>query len=152
MNPLTLLADLGPAIKRLECELPTWLQHFMRITKASEDTAAVLKQEFGTVPQTSGLEFAPRSLVQLPVIDELKITDQKSVDLKTMAQGRFISRGYYANLGDNPFKVVLVGVNGQKTIAHTVPPSTTINITAYLAEIIIMPVDGLEAHYQIFGQ
>jgi hypothetical protein len=147
-----MLADLAPFIRRVECELPKWIDGLTRTRQATEETAAILKQEFGTVPQTGGLEFAPRSLVTLPVIAEQEVTEQTSIDLKGLAQGRFISRGYYANLGDSAFKVVLVGANGQKTIAHTVPPSTTINITSYLAEILIFPADGQPAHFQVFGQ
>lgn len=86
----------------------------------------------------------------LPLVLESTITAETRLDVQGLRGGVAPSRGYYANIGDAPLKVVLVGVNGATTAAHTLPPSTTIALPCQVSALIVSPADAEPAVYQVY--
>lgn len=132
------------------------LTHIYKEVKESKGVAEaqrrILEFEFGVVDKKDSNLLSPRRLTTLPLVFEDKTKKIKEINLEDMAQGRGLSRGFYANLGNQPFKVILVGVNDQVTNPHTLPPSTTINLTCLISKIIIEPLEGEEAYFQLYLQ
>ncbi|WP_157442845.1 hypothetical protein [Deinococcus misasensis] len=150
---MAMLPQLPGMVRELQCQLPGVLQELKSLVQSGRRTAAVLEQEFGVVGPQENPKFAARSLAALPLIEEgMTTTVDVVLNLEQLSQGRYPSRGFYANIGDNPFGVVLVGTDGRPSKAHTLLPGTTINITCYLKEIIIKPIEAQEAKYQVIAQ
>lgn len=119
---------------------------------ASQQQARALQFEMGVIDIEDSPRITPRRLSSLPVIVEATTAARQEIDVEAANQGRAVSRGFYANLGDVPFKVVLVGVGGQVSTAHTVPPGTTISLTCLVSQIIVEPGADGPAFYQIYVQ
>ncbi len=137
-------------------EVKNILCHIWNENKATREAAQMQARsmafEFGVVDGADTPQIAPRRLSSLPVIVEATTTKRDTVDVQAINQGRAVSRGFYANLGDTPLMVTLIGVGGQSTIPHTVPPATTISLTCLVSQVIIDPVDGGAANYQLYMQ
>jgi len=131
-----MLPDFSKLIPKFEngmAELKNCLAHIFNETQASrlagQATARALQFEFGVVDDDPTGHLSPRRRSQLPVVLEQRVTARTELDLLTLNQGRPVSRGFYANLGDNPFQVILQGLNGTVTNAHTLPPPPRSRIT-----------------------
>lgn len=86
----------------------------------------------------------------LPLVLEASITAETRLDVAGLRGGAAPNRGYYANIGDAPLKVVLVGVNGATTAAHTLPPQTTISLPCQVAALIVSPAEAEPVTYQVY--
>ncbi|MVN89366.1 hypothetical protein GO986_21765 [Deinococcus sp. HMF7620] len=132
------------------------LGHIYAEMKATRETAQAqhraLAFEFGLVDVQDNPRIAPRRLTQLPVIVEETTAARKEVDVEALNQGRAVSRGFYANLGDTAFKVTLIGVGGQPSTSHTVPPATTISLTCLVSKVIVDPGPDGPAIFQVYMQ
>jgi hypothetical protein len=94
--------------------------------------------EFGRLRDE--VESEARDSDQLPYIFEDTLTDQHTEDLHE-ALGYYGRDGFVANLGDDPFQIVLVGKrSGNQTSKFTVPPSTSYAIKSPISKVIIYPV------------
>lgn len=100
--------------------------------------------EFGDISET----FVPRSADKLQFVKEGKTTAQLDVDVRG-GSGYYPRDGYVANLGDDPFQVILVGTRGQSTSAFTITPNTSYAINSPIEEVKIIPVNSLTAFYQV---
>lgn len=154
-----MLPDFSRLIPQFEngmAELKHILCHIWNESKATREAAQtqarIMQFEFGVVDIADNPQIAPRRLSSLPVIVEATATARATVDVLVANQGRAVSRGFYANLGDAPFHVTLVGVGGQTSATHTVPPATTITITCLISQVIIDPIGGSPANYQLYMQ
>lgn len=145
-----------PAVQSGLLELKHILNHVYCEVKAGREAgqqqARALAFEFGVVDVQDTPRIAPRRLTNLPVIVEAETTTRVEVDVEAANQGRAVSRGFYANLGDSPFKVTLIGVGGQASTSHTVPPATTVSLTCLVSKVIVDAVDGQPANYQLYMQ
>ena len=145
-----------PAVQSGLLELKHILNHVYCEVKAGREAgqqqARALAFEFGVVDVQDTPRIAPRRLTNLPVIVEAETTTRVEVDVEAANQGRAVSRGFYANLGDSPFKVTLIGVGGQASTSHTVPPDTTVSLTCLVSKVIVDTVDGQPANYQLYMQ
>ncbi|THF88461.1 hypothetical protein E7T09_04450 [Deinococcus sp. KSM4-11] len=118
--------------------------------EAGQAQARILAFEFGVVDVEDSARIAPRRLSNMPVIVETTTAVRADIDVETANQGRAVSRGFYANLGENAFKVTLIGVGGQASAAHTVPPGTTISLTCLVSHVVIDPGPDGPAFYQLY--
>lgn len=151
--------DFSKIMPQLEggmAELKNILCHIWNENKATREAAQLqartMQFEFGVVDVFDNPQIAPRRLSALPVIVEDSAAERVTVDVQAINQGRAVSRGFYANLGDAAFKVTLIGVGGQASTTHTLPPATTISLTCLISQVIIDPVDGSPANYQLYMQ
>ncbi|ALW89177.1 hypothetical protein [Deinococcus actinosclerus] len=137
-------------------DMKNCLAHLYAEAKATREATQAQQRalafEFGVMDVQDTSRVAPRRLTQLPVIVEAETADRKEIDVEGLNQGRAVSRGFYANLGDGPFKVTLMGLGGQASTSHTVPPGTTISLTCLISKVIIDVVDGEPAKYQLYMQ
>lgn len=137
-------------------EMKNCLAHLYAEAKATREATQAQQRalafEFGVMDVQDTPRVAPRRLTQLPVIVEAETAERKEIDVEGLNQGRAVSRGFYANLGDGPFKVTLIGLGGQASTSHTVPPNTTISLTCLISKVIIDVVDGEPAKYQLYMQ
>jgi hypothetical protein len=113
-----------------------------------ERTNRMLERAHGS---TNGLDFQkypPRGLSRLPEIFEGTATDRQTI--KFVTDGYTPSDGFYANLGENPMRVTLIGVNDQGT-PHTVPSGASIAVRSLLTGALIEPVTpGETVSYQFY--
>jgi hypothetical protein len=100
--------------------------------------------EFGEINQA----FVPRSADKLQYVKEGKTTTELNVDVRG-GSGYYPRDGYVANLGDDPFQVILVGTRGQSTTAFTITPNTSYAINSPIESVKIIPVNSLTAFYQV---
>jgi hypothetical protein len=102
--------------------------------------ARIFAQEYG-VPPENGDEsrLQPRSMTKLPVIVEKTIAagETEEFDLEKLNQNRVPSRGFYRNIGNDPFKATITGVDGQASAAHTLLSKDVIAITNYVSKITV---------------
>lgn len=137
-------------------DLKNCLAHIYAEVKASREAVQAQRRtldfEFGVVDMVDSARVAPRRLASLPVIVEATTDKRAEVDLEAANQGRAVSRGFYANLGDAAFKVTLIGLGGQASTSHTVPPATTISLTCLVSRVIIDPGPDGPAFYQLYMQ
>lgn len=117
---------------------------------SAQQQARTLAFEFGVVDVEDSTRIAPRRLSSLPVIVETTTPDRDTVDIEGLNAGRCVSRGFYANLGDNAFRVTLIGIGGQASAAHTVPPGTTISLSCLVSQVIVDPGPDGPATYQLY--
>lgn len=108
---------------------------------ATEKQAAMMEQD---LQERKGVSNS------LPLVLESTITAETRLDVQGLRGGAAPNRGYYANIGDAPLKVVLVGVNGATTAAHTLPPNTTIALPCQIAALIVSPAESEPATYQVY--
>lgn len=93
----------------------------------------------------------PRSLTTAPHWYEDEgsgVLEEKTIDLEGDLQ-RCPSSGFYCNLGTDEFKVVVEYADKTRTATHTVPAGVSIPITGFVSKIIIYPVGGNPARYQV---
>lgn len=137
-------------------DMKNCLAHLYAEAKATREAAQAQQRalafEFGVVDVQDSARIAPRRLSSLPVIVEAVTDGRAEVDVEALNQGRAVSRGFYANLGDSAFKVTLVGLGGQASTSHTVPPSTTITLTCLISKVIIDAGTDGPATYQLYMQ
>lgn len=100
--------------------------------------------EFGDINEN----FVPRSADKLQFVKEGKTAIALDVDVRG-GSGYYPRDGYVANLGDDPFQVILVGTRGQSTSAFTITPNTSYAINSPIEEVKIIPVNSLTAFYQV---
>lgn len=150
------LTKFVPMLQEGFGELKNCLVHIYAEVAASRQAAQaqrrVLEFEFGVVDVEDSARIAPRRLSSLPVIVEATTATRVEVDVEGANQGRAVSRGFYANLGDAAFKVTLIGVGGQPSASHTVPPATTISLTCLVSRVVIDPGEDGPAFYQLYMQ
>lgn len=108
---------------------------------AAEKQAAMMEQD---LQERKGVSNS------LPLVLESTVTAETRLDVQGLRGGVAPSRGYYANIGDAPLKVVLVGVNGSLTAPHTLPPQTTISLPCQVSALIVSPADAEPAVYQVY--
>jgi len=137
-------------------DMKNCLAHLYAEAKATREATQAQQRalafEFGVMDVQENPRVAPRRLTQLPVIVEAVTAARAEIDVEGLNQGRAVSRGFYANLGDAPFKVTLIGVGGQASTSHTVPPATTISLTCLISKVIIDPGQDGPATYQVYMQ
>ncbi len=139
------LSGLDNTLKHIYCEIKD-------VREAAQAQQRALSFEFGVVDITDNPRIGARRLASLPVIVEASATERTEINVEKYNQGRAVSRGFYANLGDSPFRVILVGVGGQVSAPHTLPPSTTISLTCLISKVIIDPSSDGPAVYQLYMQ
>lgn len=107
--------------------------------------------EYGEFVDDPNAGITRRKMIQPPMVWEKTVTQQTVVETKHPQGKRLIYGGFYANLGDNPFKVRLICPGGESP-EHTVPPGVSIPITSVVQQVVILPLDGQPATYQIYGR
>ncbi|GEM45303.1 hypothetical protein [Deinococcus cellulosilyticus] len=124
----------------------------------SKKQREILEYQFGRVEEPAAKDqgrIVPRNFTALPEIWEGPFTATPQTPMLTInieeKLGRLASSGFYANLGDDVFKVILHGMN-DKTVEHRVLPGTTIQLSCFIAKITIIPQDGQPADYQVYVQ
>ena len=144
--------DIGAITGRFEKSLGDNLEVLKTICRTMLRMGRVLEQEYG-VPglRPEDTRLAARSLSRLPVVMEGSTATRKTLNLEEGNRNIVPSRGFYANIGDDAFQVVVEGLEGDATAAHTVPAGTTIAITSYVTKITILPITGT-AKYQVLVQ
>lgn len=147
--------DIGAITGKIERSFSDNLSVLRAICGGILRVSRVLEQEYGT-PGMNPAEtrLRARSLSRVPVFVEDVVTQavkQTTINLEQANRNLVPSRGFYSNLGDDPFQVVLMGLEGDTTIPHTVPAGVTIAITSYVTSITVIWVSGT-AKYQIAVQ
>ncbi|WP_034383192.1 hypothetical protein [Deinococcus sp. YIM 77859] len=150
------LSKFVPILQNGLEDMKNCLAHIYAEVRAGREAAQAQKRaldfEFGVVDVADSARIAPRRLASLPVIVEATTGTRADIDLEQLNQGRAVSRGFYANLGDAAFKVTLIGLGGQASTSHTVPPATTISLTCLVSRVIIDPGPDGPAFYQLYMQ
>jgi hypothetical protein len=100
--------------------------------------------EHGQIPDN----FQKRSANKLQYVKEDTVTVNTSVKVRE-GGGYYPRDGYIANLGENPFQVILVGENNQRTSKFTISPNVAYAIRSPIEQIEILPVASLPAFYQV---
>lgn len=115
------------------------LQIVKHICKNVIGVYEVLSREYGVPPAGDDARFAPRGQSKTPLVIEKTIPmgATEEFDLLALNQGRFPSRGFYRNIGNDPLKVILTGADGQPTAQHTLLSKDTIAITNYTSKIAV---------------
>jgi hypothetical protein len=144
--------DLSKVITELRQSMADLKTVGLHSLQANQLTARILAREYGAVDDDPLGYLTPRRLSKLPLIMEETITEPKDLDVQKANQGRPPSRGFYANMGSANFGVVLVGIDGGTSGAHTLMPGTVIPVTSLIARIIIQPAEGDQATYQVYLQ
>lgn len=109
-----------------------------------------LEYQFGMVPSETAERFTPRLITTLPYVAEAVTTERVELFVE-QEHGRPVTAGFYANIGEAPFKVALVGVDGRTTAEHTLPAGSTIQISCAIARVIVVPIEAQESAYQVYG-
>jgi hypothetical protein len=102
------------------------------------------KLEFGEIAKG----FQTRSADKLQAVFEGSVTTETEIKLRD-STNYYPRDGFVANIGDEPFKVVLVGTRGQNTAPITIPPNVSYAIISPIDYIKIQPIGGLPAAYQV---
>ena len=102
------------------------------------------------VPSEAAERFTPRLITTLPYVAEAVTTGRVELQVE-QEHGRPVTAGFYANIGENPFRVALVGVDGRTTAEHTLPVGSTIQISCAISRVIVAPIEAQEATYQVYG-
>lgn len=118
---------------------------------AATGAARSLAYQFGEPPMPGAdARLRPRAMVALPVVFEDTVTEATTCDVLERAH-RYACAGFYANLGADPFRVVLVGHDGQQTAPHTLPPGATVQLSGFVSKVVVQPVDGAPAFFQVYA-
>lgn len=107
--------------------------------------------EYGEFVEDPNAGITRRKVLQPPWIWEGTVTQQTAIETRHPQGKRLIYGGYYANIGDNPFQVRLISPGGESP-PHTLPPGTSIPITSVIQQVVIIPLNGQPATYQIYGR
>lgn len=113
--------------------------------------AQAFTAEYGEFVEDPNAGIFRRKVLQPPWVWEGGVTQQTIIETRHPQGKRLIYGGYYANIGDNPFQVRLISPGGESPI-HTLPPGVSIPITSVVQQVVILPTDGQEAKYQIYGR
>ena len=145
--------DLTGGINSVMNALKPQFEVVKHICKNVVNVYEVLSREYGVPPNGDDSRFQPRSQTRMPLIIEETIAAgaTKEFDLEKLNQSRLPSRGYYRNIGNDPFKATLIGADGQSTGLHTLLSKDTIAITNYVARIAIT-AGTTPVTVQIFAQ
>ena len=133
MFNLDLSAVTGAIMKSLEPQFEV----VRNICKSVSILTRVLSQEYGLPAHGDESRFQARSLSKVPLIVEetIALGVTKAFNLEQLNQNIIPSRGFYRNIGADPFKVVIIGADGQPSNAHTLLSRDTIAITTYVTKI-----------------
>lgn len=142
-------AVLAQLLDALRCASRDVLDRLDVVREATRGQARTLAYQFGSPPEVGARNLAPRSMIQLPYIWEGDVQQQTKLDFLADA-GRYVSSGFYANLGETPVQVVLVGIDGQVSAAHTLPPGATVQVSSFLAGVVVLPGDEGEGRVQVY--
>lgn len=159
INPEALKTEVEKAFNDLKFRLGCIWSEATRTRRANE-------AQFGRPPMgqwnphTGQFEeeprFAPRALVSAPAFFEPELRAEEAAAWKIRAEldlegrlGRCPSSGFYANIGDSEFKVVLFYADKSATPLHSVPPGVSIPITGYVEKIAVYAKDGETPRYQV---
>lgn len=94
-------------------------------------------------------EFSPRDANKLQFVKEKNVTEIEEILVRDES-GYYPRDGYIANLGDEPFKVILYGVRtDQTTTEFTITSNTAYAIRSPVSKIKILPQGGNAAFYQV---
>lgn len=111
-------------------------------------TARSLAYQYGTPPEAGALNLAPRSMLELPWIAEGSTPDQVTLS-RWDIEGRYGFAGYLANIGDAEFMAAWIGHGGQVSGSFSVPPAATVQVPCIVRGVVVLPVDGEPARYQV---
>lgn len=157
LNPFakyeSMVPEIRAAAKTAFDQLVCIYQAAFASWKEQQKTRQILEYQFGRVQEVAAQDqdrIQPRAFTALPEIFEGPTDQRVTIDLEDRLK-RLASAGFYANLGDSVFKVILHGLN-DKTVEHRVMPGTTIALSAFVTAITIIPVDGEPADYQVYVQ
>ena len=151
-------AASNEALSRIAHALHCLVQSGNDTTAATTGTARSLAYQFGAPPsvQEAGERaiLHPRHMSAMPVIFEATTTPEQigAVRLDVLAElGRLASAGFYANLGENAFRVQLIGLDGRSSAPHTLPPGATVQLGCLVSEVLILPGEDGPAFYQVYA-
>ncbi len=123
-----------PALERMLENSVGWMKCLFQ---EQEKTNRMLERAHGSIDGLNLEKYPPRGLAALPEIFEGD-TDGR-LQIPFVEGGYTPSDGFYANLGDKPMRVTLIGVNGQGT-PHIVPPGASIAVRSLLKGALVEPV------------
>lgn len=107
--------------------------------------------EYGIFIEDRERGVTTRNVLQPPMVWEQTVTAQTVIETRHPQGRRLIYGGFYANLGNDAFRVRLICPGGESP-EHTVPPGTTIPISSVVQQVVILPVAGRPANFQIYGR
>lgn len=107
--------------------------------------------EYGEFVDDPNAGITRRKVLQPPWIWEGTVSQQTAIETRHPQGKRLIYGGYYANIGDNAFQVRLISPGGESP-PHTLPPGVSIPITSVIQQVVIIPLNGQPATYQIYGR
>lgn len=163
MSPDQLKENIQGSVGGIQNRLNCLYLEIVRNRKANE--AAFGRPPLGQYNQETGLfeddpRFLPRNMATAPFWQEADgagwvASDAKKpllIDLEKV-MGRCPSSGFYANLGEKEFWVIIEYADRTRTPMHTVMPGTSIPITGFVSKLeIYAKLDGatvLPARYQV---
>lgn len=139
--------QLVNALQQLAHGLTCLAQATGETAAGTTGTARSLAYQFGVPPQAGAHELAPRTMTQLPTVYEGPTSEEKRLDMHTDT-GRYATAGFIANIGEEPFKFVLLGVDNAPSGHITMPAGASMQLPCIVSGLIVLPVDGKPAGYQ----
>lgn len=132
----------------LTCRLDQLVTAAGLTSTGTTGTARTLAYQYGTPPEVGAPRLAPRSMTALPWVIEGTTAERVRLDVLDQ-QGRYGFAGYVANIGEGEMLAAWVGVDGSTSGLFTVPPAATVQVPCIIRGVLLEPVDGEPARYQV---